>query len=910
MQVFVSNQFDVLADSLKKELFQRSHPFENRTVIVPSETVKQNLFLRWAFELDIAMGFKILTWHQAVSELFPHLPSKTVLSLKMEKSIDDLETVDQYLSGRGLKRKYSLCDRLSDLFLRYLNNPEEKILKWLEKPGWQQELWRRVFDPEIPWKNRKLFKGPIYLFDPSYERYALDVFKEMETTCFIFSPCQEYWGDLRSTKEQRYFPVLREFFENDHPLLANWGAKGRSLLEFFEDETVIEAYVQKASHSLLNVIQTEMLNLTSLEKKMDDSLQIHAAPTKMREVESVWEIVQNLPFDPRDIVVLTPQIESYAPLIDFVFRQKGGSYDFAIFGLEAAKQNSVMQGMQDLLDLLKFDFSKESVEKLLFCPPFFENFNFKMEDVHVLLRWIEFSQTRYGMQGNPRSWHAGLKRLVESLVCSQVEDRISIEFSEAELLSRWMGVLQLLEDELNHLSTATFTLHEWSSFLILLTEKFFGIDEDFVRHLERLKSFNVEGPFSFSSLERVLHSIFQNHCGSIQGSHLQAVRFASLEKGALVSAKVVILMGMDEGSFPRQDLPCSLQELPVPHSIEEDRFLFLEALCNAQEKFIITYTSQNGEDGKHQMSSPLVEELKRYCGLKIIHHPIHDVFLSSTQEKHVPVLPPLYPKIWDTRMLQKLARHPLQFFFEERFDIDFTWKSRDSEFVLNHIDLHRIRKENQPVEKVIEKMVSEGKFPTGLFGKVATLKLQEEMESYHEALENLNVKPDTIYAVELKPHIKEPIQITPNEWYFPALQIKDVLIQGRIEGITPQGLLFHGDESLGDLLKVWPLYLIIQNLPLPRKLLLTKKGKEIDLNLKDPLLALQQYLLYAERALTTPSPLLPKWARSIFNEGKISLSDDEDDVVSWIQKRSLLPAREAWINMWDSHLREVFHDLL
>src|SRR5471030_2943924 len=110
-----------------------------------------------------------------------------------------------------------------------------------------------------------------------------------------------------------------------------------------------------------------------------------------------------------------------------------------------------------------------------------------------------------------------------------------------------------------------------------------------MRELEKFQQMDIEGKFPFSSIERILKNIFQQKSGSVQGSHLQAVRFASLEKGALIPAKAVILMGMEEGSFPRQDPPSSLQELPIPSRIEEDKYLFLEAYCSAREMFILTY---------------------------------------------------------------------------------------------------------------------------------------------------------------------------------------------------------------------------------------------------------------------------------------------------------------------------------
>lgn len=134
MKIFVSNHLELLAELLKNELFQeKNHPFDKRWVIVPNERVKQELYLKWAHDplMQVATGFKMITWSQALSRLFPHLPSQDELSLKIEaalKSIENEKSLSAYLNHGGPKRKASLCDHMSTLFLHYLNQPEEKLM--------------------------------------------------------------------------------------------------------------------------------------------------------------------------------------------------------------------------------------------------------------------------------------------------------------------------------------------------------------------------------------------------------------------------------------------------------------------------------------------------------------------------------------------------------------------------------------------------------------------------------------------------------------------------------------------------------------------------------------------------------------------------------------------------------------
>ena len=76
--------------------------------------------MQWAHDplLHVAAGCKMITWSEALSGLFPQVPSQVELSLKIEAALDSIhdETLLAYLNHGGLPRKASLCDRMSTLF--------------------------------------------------------------------------------------------------------------------------------------------------------------------------------------------------------------------------------------------------------------------------------------------------------------------------------------------------------------------------------------------------------------------------------------------------------------------------------------------------------------------------------------------------------------------------------------------------------------------------------------------------------------------------------------------------------------------------------------------------------------------------------------------------------------------------
>ena len=896
MKVFVSNKLEALADLLKGVLFQGG-PLARRWVIVPGEQIRQALLLRWAQdeELKVAMGIKLITWSQAMRQIFPYIPSQGELALKIEKALQDMNDKDvrAYLHGGGSKRKVSFCHYMSGLFLQYLTQ-ERVVLQ-----GWQQTLWEAVFDR----KEEPLFlRGDVYLFHcTEMTSFQRDVFRKMGATIFLFSPCALYWGDLQTEREQRYLlrqtqepEELLNYFKNDHPLLGNWGKRGRELLELLEEEESFEVFHSTNHHSLLTTLQEEMLQLSNLEKTGDPSIEVHSAVSRMQEVEVVWELIQQLPFNPSEILVLVPNLQIYASAIELVFQHRGGPFDCAIWGVQAQAKSSLIQGFKVLLTLPSYRFSREVIEKLLSCSPFLNRFKFNQEDVRDLKKWFSEFCIRYDLSSSPNSWHAGLERSVVSLALGSGE----MDFTDADLLSRWIEVIQLMERELKVISQEM-TVLEWSKSLKHLAETFFLIenDEDYlIRELDKLKSYRVEGSFSYASLEPILLTIFEKKSGVIRGSHLQAVKFVSLEQGSLMPAKVLILMGMEEESFPRQEVPSSLQQLKLPSTLDADRYLFLEAVCHARQKLILTYTSLHPEDGKSQKPSPLLEELINYCHLTTTHHSPLSLGTTKTAFIEFPCAEKILTHI-TTEKLKKLARHPLQYFFEERLGIDFGWEERETEFNFSPLEMARLRKDSlqRSLQECLDELFSSGKLPVGTFSALALSKIKKEIEVYHEALQKFSVTE--VLTLELRASCEAPLQIDQENWVYPALRIalndRTLIIEGKIDNFSSKGLLVHGEDHVASRRRIWPLFLIVKQLYPDLPLLFTKKGKIATVDLSSD--ALVRYLHYAEKALMTPSPLFPQKMR-------------DDTIVQWASRRNLLP--DSWEESWEPYFKEHLHELV
>jgi|GEM_PF-1473070 len=964
MKTFVSNHLEVLAQVLKQQLFHSSKdPLERSWVIVPNQAVKQYLLCYFVKEQNFASelkegivaGVTILTWHQAMKSIFYLMPTEEELFLKIELALEQIEEVRSYLKGESTERKNSLSAQLAKLFLHYLSQPEEKLRKWLSTPGWQPLLWSHLFSEGFPWTKERPLQGAVYLFHPHLILpYQWRVLKKMDVTCFLFSPCGMYWGDLKTLQEQKSLlrqcwgrekEALFAYFQQDHPLLANWGKRGRALFHLFEGEEEVSCYKNPESQTLLSLLQREFLTLMTVDhKSADHSIQIHSAASKWREVEIVWEILQRLSVEPREIKIFAPEISNYVSAIELVFKMRGGAFPYAIEGLEARVRTPLIQGVEDLLRLPRLKFSTEGVKNLLLSRPFLQKFDFTPEEVRLTQEWIDAARISCDLEGeHPRTWKAGLQRILEALVVEDAD--FLVDFSQIDLLNKWMTIVELFYSKLNLLqSDHQLSLLEWSCFLRELIEDFFIIDLEenpWIQEIQNWGKLRVEGVFLFSTIESLLERVFSRPTNSINRGALQAVRFTSLAEGAVTPCKVIVLMGMEESSFPRREGISSLQQFPSGELIERDKYLFLEAISHAQEELIITYIHLHPEDGKIQNSSPLVEELRRYLGtISSIQHPaspfdpfyfqeggmrsfshFHYQALKYQHEEKKEILEgSLSLKSshnWNIGKFRQLAHHPLRFFFENKLGIRFDKKkeSLSQEFLLSSYDLWGLRRESLKFSKeaLLWQMKKRGAIPLGSFGEVMCEKIHRELDHYHEMLKKLAIPIGEIYDIDFKRGCRTKIQVDDRRWIYPPLRVslpsnKELLLEGRIEGVFRGHLLYHGEDHTKDLLKAWPLYLFLLQLDPSARLMLTQSGKVSRLQVDQPQEALLRYLEYAEKASHSPSPLMPKWANFLFKgEKRVEL---QDEIVQWAETRGLLPTSDASLREWIPYLRGIFDELI
>lgn len=578
---------------------------------------------------------------------------------------------------------------------------------------WQAELWRelvkdtpaphrarlqkillsRVAEPAV----RGVFPARVSIFGISYlPPFHLQAFAAIAQVVpvylFILNPCQEYWADILSEKEIRKitkkYTVYEQvqsylYLERGNALLASMGTLGRDFLKLIsEHEGEFEdSFEPIAGNDLLACIQSDIHNL--IDRKLvesdsgspvdeaggifqpltaaadrlpaqDSSVQIHACHSPIREIEVLHDRLLAM-FEeepellPKDILVMTPNIETYAPFIHAVFGTQIDEAHYIPYNVadQSARQSSrVIDGFFTLLDLKDSRFGARRIISLLELPGIKEKFGFTTRDIEMLEGWVRDLNIRWGIDAGSRSkmglpgfsqntWKAGIERLLLGVAMPGDADRMfagilpydPVEGRDTQVLGKFLEFLDKVfywSDALGQQRSAG----GWQAILNELLEQFFILDETTEREIQLIRqaldSFgrmenlaqydrSIELEVVGTHLERLLAQTSYG-TGFISGG----VTFCAMLPMRSIPFKIICLIGMDNDAYPREQKSPGfdlISRYPRPGDRsrrKDDRYLFLEAMVSARQKLYISYVGQSIQDNTPIPPSVLVSELIDY----------------------------------------------------------------------------------------------------------------------------------------------------------------------------------------------------------------------------------------------------------------------------------------------------------
>ena len=710
LKIYTSNQMERLVDGLERVVRAPRPapftPFSKEIIVVQSKGMQRWLSMELASRIGVWANCQFAIPNEMVENLFaavlPDTPAETtvfrpeVMTWRLMGLLQEavgqagFAEISGYLSDDrdGLK-SMQLAQRIADTFDRYSIYRPQMLLDWESGQGddWQAQLWRAL-GQGVQQKHRARllseFRDAVegssldrqarisVIGIPTLPPFHLEVLSRVarhtEVNLFLLNPCRQYWSQIVSERELAKLEKRGlgegEWYETGNPLLASWGKLGKeffeSIIEGCGDPEREDSFADPADDSLLHTVQGDILDLRGADNgrrapaKDDLSIQIHSCHSPMREVELLYDTLLALfqadpALAPRDVLVMTPEIESYAPYISAVFDTPEAGGERIPYSIADRNLKSEGESARALLAILRLSggrYGVSGVLDILESPPVARRFALNGEELETVRDWLRAANIRWGIDGEQRgahglppfrenSWEAGLERLLLGYAING-EGRSffngilpfdDLEGSVALVLGRFLSFCEKLFARCRDLSRARGTA-AWVETVRGLLEDFLLPDEDGERELlslhdlaAKLGECGEKGGFAGEIGIEVVRYWFEEQLGRSErgfGFLTGGVTFCAMLPMRSIPFPVVALIGMDDGAFPRRDRPQGFDLMArAPRrgdksQRDEGRYLFLEALLSARKKLHISYLGQSIKDNSEIPPSVLVSELIDY----------------------------------------------------------------------------------------------------------------------------------------------------------------------------------------------------------------------------------------------------------------------------------------------------------
>jgi len=613
--------------------------------------------------------------------------------------------VKNYLDGGDELKAFQLSERIARLFDQYLVYRPEMLMEW-ERDGtendWQPILWRTLVGKGEPLHLARMHAslGAITASPPSesvlpervsifglsslppfYLRVFIELSQRCEVNLFLLDPSQEYHGADLSPKMKakllrrladRGVTVSEDGLPTGNPLLTSLGRLNREFTEVrlelderagFLIEEQPAQFVEPDGKGMLHALQRDILHARHRgeqdkpkeEANADDgSIQIHACHSPLREIEVLYDhllerFAQDPTLKPRDILVMTPDIEKYGPFIQTVFGYPEHSQRFIPFSVADRRANNTSPTIETLLALLALPGGRctaSEIFSLLERTPIRRRFALTDEDMAMIRQWITKSGIRWGIDAAHRkalqlpeldanTWRIGLQRCLLGYAMAGHNQTIfegimpydEVEGGGAEVLGRFISAVEALFRLMAELPVAR-PLSEWPEALGAVIDQFFLGDTDeeiadlgVIRMaLDQLRRNAVAAGDQMVEFRVVRYHLQQLlDQGEQRGGFLTGgVTFCAFQPMRSIPARVICLVGMGDQDFPRPSSPPGFDLMAIHPKCGDrstrydDKSIFLEALNSARERLYLSYVGRSAIDNQEIPPSVLVSELLDY----------------------------------------------------------------------------------------------------------------------------------------------------------------------------------------------------------------------------------------------------------------------------------------------------------
>ena len=702
-----SNQLEQLAEHFAAlQCNSPLAPFQKEYVVVQNSGMGRWLSLQVAQQNGIVANVRYLfpaemTWEllrsvlplDVVPEKDPCAPATLrwrLLAIFLQAgdhAAQEWPDLQSYLAT-GAEGAWQLAGQLAKVYDQYLFFRPRWIAAWetadTVQDDWQARLWWQVAGQrQLPhWVRLQqrfvaalaeatpalraqllpritFFSVPV--LSPGYIRLLSQVAQYMDIHVYLLNPSQEYWGDIESEKRKlKKRADEQDLVDIGNPLLASWGRQGRDFLDLLLENNaeLDDLFSESAPATLLQQIQHDILTLQMPQilpelAASDRSLVFHLCHSPMREAEVLYDqllalFAANPDLTPADVVVMTPDIDTYAPYLSAVFGTAAHPLPFSIADSSPRFGQGLLNLCQQLLELPQTRCESETVLGLLEFAEVRAHLGLDEAQVLQCREWIRAVNIRWGVDADSRqqqggaatfehTWRYGLDRwlLGYALPGEQLFADV-LPFNEIEgSLADVLGHLQQWLEALFACMTGaeqTLPFAEWDSRLRALLQAVVGEQSalqvvwqalDALAKTLQLAEFNEALPWRI--FKTALAEQLDKRSES-EGFLGRGITCCALMPMRTVPFRFVALIGMNDGVFPRRDHRASFDRMAQQVyrgdrlKRDEDRYLFLESVLSARQWLYISYVGLSAQDNNPLPPSVLVSELQDYVERLLPNH--------------------------------------------------------------------------------------------------------------------------------------------------------------------------------------------------------------------------------------------------------------------------------------------------
>jgi len=628
----------------------------------------------------------------------------------------ELTTIRRYLERRDgdpqERRRVTLATRIAEVFHRYTIYRPDVVAAWErgeEDGSWQPLLWRALVE-RVPGQHlgHRLaafidrvrregdaalsgVDGRVVIFGvntlpPRYVEALGAIAAHREVRLYL--PCASVEG---RAQDQRVAAGQNALYRN--PLLSSFDRLGSDLQRLIDRlggrPTYHDRFVSPGSGTALAALQEDVLLLRgrgapsenpdvdrrpkplSLAPE-DRSLQVHVCHGAMRQVEVLRDTLLGLfaadgTLQPRDVVVLTPDIDTFAPLIHAVFSDGDGAAGdrgfpalHQVHDLSLQRANPWAEAFLRILELATGRLKATEVFSLLAAPPILDTVGISADELAKARGWLSSAgarwardaadRARHGQPEDPlHTWRFAFERLLLGhAVANDGFDRFAgvspyddIEGKDAIIAGRVIDYLERLFDTLEALRQPR-RLSAWRDLCAGLVDDLLVHDDDSAGRSKAIldvlgdlvdgaDAAGFDDAIEVEALRALLDAPFKARRTAV--TFLSGgMTFCTMVPMRSLPFRVVCLLGMDDGSFPRGGPGLGFDRTRVDEEQvgdrsdrADDRQAFLETLLSARDHLVVTYSGRSIGDNHDTPPCVPVAELRAVLergfgpGWEIIH---------------------------------------------------------------------------------------------------------------------------------------------------------------------------------------------------------------------------------------------------------------------------------------------------